>query len=499
MPAVFSRDLEKNIAMMEKRLHTDINNDVVLRRFEAVGLRCALYYVEGMSSGENMGRHILWPMKMSRIVLNGKNAAEELAQKVLTAPEVKTESNPDKAVKELLFGQTMILLEGCTEAVMVDLRSYSRRSVSTPQTETVVIGPHDAFNETLRDNLTLLHRRMVTPDFVTTIVNVGDTAATQLALCYVDGICPRETVAEIKRRLNAINIDQVLTAGILEQLLEDDPYAPLPQMAATERPDRIVSFLMDGQAVLLLDGSPRALALPVGIWHLYHSPDDSYMRWQYGTVTRWLRLAGAFVALYLPAVFVSLVVYHPMTIPMTLLTSIVQSRTTIPLSILGEAVLMLLIFGLINESAQRTPSLMGSSLGLVRTLLLGSAAVEAGLVSPLLIIVVALTGLGSYALPDYSLSFAFRIGQMLLLVAAGLMGWSGLCWMSLLLLCWVASMTSLGYPYLAPTSPRRTHNPDIVSRKPVFRQRLRTYVSNPARMRRSRGKMRWTKKGAREE
>ena len=194
MPAVFSRDLEKNIAMMEKRLHTDINNDVVLRRFEAVGLRCALYYVEGMSSGENMGRHILWPMKMSRIVLNGKNAAEELAQKVLTAPEVKTESNPDKAVKELLFGQTMILLEGCTEAVMVDLRSYSRRSVSTPQTETVVIGPHDAFNETLRDNLTLLHRRMVTPDFVTTIVNVGDTAATQLALCYVDGICPRETV-----------------------------------------------------------------------------------------------------------------------------------------------------------------------------------------------------------------------------------------------------------------------------------------------------------------
>ncbi|MBP3542366.1 MAG: spore germination protein [Clostridia bacterium] len=495
MPTEFYRDVEKNVRLMEEMLHLDVNNDVVARRFHAVGLSCALYYVEGMSSGESMGEHLLWPLQSSPLNLSGRNAAREVMKHVLTAPEVKTEANPRKAVQELLFGQTLILFDGCTEAVVADLRSYSRRSVSTPQTETLVVGPHDAFNETLRDNLTLLHRRMATPDFVCSIKSLGDKAATQLAICYVDGLCPRETIEEIQRRLNKINLDQVLTSGILEQLIEDDPYAPLPQMAATERPDRAVSFLMEGQAVLLLDGSPRALALPMGIWHLYHSPDDSYMRWQYGTVMRVLRLIGALLALYLPAVFVSLVIYHPMTIPMTLLTSIVQSRSAIPLSLLGEALLMLLIFDLINESAQRTPSLMGSSLGLVSTLILGSAAVEAGLVSPLLIIVVALTGLGSYALPNYSLSFALRIGQILLLLAAGLMGWTGLCYMSLLLLCWVASMTSLGYPYLAPTSPRRTHNPDIVSRQPVFRQRLRTYVSNPAEMRRTVGPMRWMRKG----
>lgn len=495
MPTLFSRDIEKNITLMEETFHMNINKDIVVRRFDALGVKCVLYYLVGLASGPNMGEMIIRPMKSSELRLGGKNTAREVMEKVLTAPEVKAEPNPDKAIQQLLFGQTLILLDGCAEAIVADLRSYSRRGVSTPQTETVVVGPHDAFNETLRDNLTLLHRRMTTPDFVASIETVGDAAGTQLALCYVEGLCPSETIAELKRRIAGINIDQVLTAGILEQLIEDDPYAPLPQMAATERPDRIVSFLMDGQAALLLDGSPRALALPVSLWHLYHSPDDSYMRWQYGTVTRWLRLAGALAALYLPAVFISLVVYHPMTIPMTLLTSIVQSRTTIPLSILGEAALMLFIFGLINESAQRTPSLLGSSLGLVSTLLLGSAAVEAGLVSPLLIIVVALTGLGSYALPDYSLSFAFRIGQMLLLLAAGLMGWSGLCWMSLLLICRVASMTSLGYPYLAPVSPRRTRNPDIVSRKPVFRQRLRTYLANPGRMFRARGRMRWGRRG----
>lgn len=490
MQTIFSRNLEKNLKTLQQRLHLDVNDDVVLRRFDALGQDCALLYVEGLSDGEQMAQHILRPMMNSPLALAGRSAAEQVMQSVLTVPEVESGPEVSQALDDLLRGLCLVLMDTCDQALRIDLRAYARRPVSNPRNETVVVGPHDAFNETLRDNLTLLHRRLPSPNFVCQLRKVGTETPGQAALCYLDGVCPRETVEELQRRLDGVELDYVLTSGTLEQLIEDDPYAPLPQVVGTERPDRAVSFLMEGQAVLLLDGSPRALALPVSLWHLFHAPDDSYMRWQYGTFMRLLRLLGALVTLLLPAVFVSLVVYHPITIPMTLLTSIMQSRTNVPINLFEETLLMVAVFALINESAIRIPGMMGSSLGLVSTLILGTAAVDAGLVSPLLIIVVALSGLGSYAMPNYPLSFAFRMGQVVLLLAAGITGISGLCYAVVMLLCWVAAMESLGQPFLAPGSPRRTHNPDLLLRAPTFRQRLRTYLSNPEEMKRAYGRMR---------
>ena len=490
MQTIFSRNLEKNLKALQERLHLDVNDDVVLRRFDALGQDCALLYVEGLSDGEQMAQHILRPMMNSPLALAGRSAAEQVMQSVLTVPEVESGPEVSRALDDLLRGLCLVLIDSCDQALRIDLRSYARRSLSGPQNETVVVGPNDAFNETLRDNLTILHRRVPSPDFVCRLLKVGTETPCQVALCYLDGVCPVETVEELQRRLDGVGLDYVLSSGTLEQLIEDNPYAPLPQMVGTERPDRAVSFLMEGQAVLLLDGSPRALALPVSLWHLFHAPDDSYMRWQYGTFMRLLRLFGALVTLLLPAVFVSLVVYHPITIPMTLLTSIMQSRTNVPINLFEETILMVAVFALINESAIRIPGMMGSSLGLVSTLILGTAAVDAGLVSPLLIIVVALSGLGSYAMPNYPLSFAFRMGQVVLLLAAGITGISGLCYAVVMLLCWVAAMESLGQPFLAPGSPRRTHNPDLLLRAPTFRQRLRTYLSNPEEMKRAYGRMR---------
>ena len=483
MQTIFCRNLEKNLKALQERLHLDVNDDVVLRRFDALGQDCALLYMEGLSDGEQMAQHILRPMMNSPLALAGRSAAEQVMQSVLTVPEVESGTEVSPALDDLLRGLCLVLMDTCDQALRIDLRAYARRPVSNPRNETVVVGPHDAFNETLRDNLTLLHRRLPSPNFVCQLRKVGTETPGQAALCYLDGVCPRETVEELQDISN-------LTSGTLEQLIEDDPYAPLPQVVGTERPDRAVSFLMEGQAVLLLDGSPRALALPVSLWHLFHAPDDSYMRWMYGTFMRVVRAVGALVTLLLPAVFVSLVVYHPITIPMTLLTSIMQSRTNVPINLFEETLLMVAVFALINESAIRIPGMMGSSLGLVSTLILGTAAVDAGLVSPLLIIVVALSGLGSYAMPNYPLSFAFRMGQVVLLLAAGITGISGLCYAVVMLLCWVAAMESLGQPFLAPGSPRRTHNPDLLLRAPTFRQRLRTYLSNPEEMKRAYGRMR---------
>ncbi|MEG2701115.1 MAG: spore germination protein, partial [Clostridia bacterium] len=482
--------LKRNIALLDELLNLQSNDDIVTREFTAMGQACALFYVEGMSNGALMAAHILRPLMRSNQEASGQAAVTLAITRLLEGPELASQTNPHIVVEELMRGQCLLLIDTADTAILLDMRSYARRAVSAPLTESVVAGPHEAFNETLRDNLTLLHRKLPTPNLICEIMSIGTQIGTQVSLCYLNGLCKAETVTELKHRLECAALDYVEAMGILEQLIEDDPFAPLPQVAATERPDRAVSFLMEGQAVLLMDGSPRAIAMPMNIWHLFHAPDDSYMRWQYGTFMRFIRVIGALVSLLLPAVFVSLVIYHPMALPMTLLTSIMQSRTIVPISLFGEALLMLTVFNLINEAGTRVPGLMGSSLGLVSALILGTAAVDAGLVSPLLIIVVALSGLGGYAIPNYSMAFAFRIGQLLLLIAGGSMGMTGVGLVLVLLLCQVAGMESLGEPFLAPLSPQRVHNPDLLTRAPTFRQRLHTYLANPARMQRTSGRMR---------
>ena len=490
MQPKFSRSLKRNMELMHNLLKLDETDDIVTREFTALGRECVLYFVEGMCNGQQIGEGVLRPLMRCREDVTGQAALDLAINRLIEAAELKAEADPHAAIQEIMRGQCVLLIDTVAEAVVADYRFFNRRGISTPQTENVVIGPHEAFNESLRDNLTLLHRMLQTPDFTVEILKIGTKISTQVALCYLSGACKQETVDEMKKRIEGSSVDYVLASGILEQLIEDDPFAPLPQVAGSERPDRAVSFLLEGQAVLLLDGSPRALAMPMGFWHLFHAPDDSYMRWQYGSFMRIIRLFGALVALLLPAMFVSIVVFHPMSLPMTLLTSIMQSRTTLPLSLFGETIFMLAVFQLINEAGTRVPGLMGSSLGLVSTLILGTAAVQAELVSPMLIIVVALSGLGSYALPNYSLSFAFRMGQMLLLIAGGMMGMGGVWLIFILLICWVAGMESLSQPYLAPVSPARVHNPDLVLRAPIFRQRLRAYLANPGEMRRVNGQMR---------
>ncbi len=468
LPTQFSSSLAKNQETIRQFMQPKKNQDLITRPFQALGAGAALYYIDGMAQGDEVAQHILRPlMRAETPAISPRGMARYATERCITAPEVKTETEPQLALTEMLRGQCLILLDGCPEAIVVDMRGYVHRSVGKPVDERVVIGPHEAFNEVLRDNLTLLHRKLPTEKLMVSSQAVGSEIGTQLAICYLEDACPPQTVQRLEQRLTQVQVDAVQSIGALAQLLEDDPMAPLPQAVLTERPDRVVSFLMEGQVVVLLDGSPRALVMPISLWHLYHAPDDTHMRWQYGLAMRLLRLAGAVAALLAPALFVCLYTFHPSLLPMTLLTSILQSRTVLPISMYGEAVLLLVIFDLINESGTRAPELMGSSLGLVSTLILGTAAVEARLVSPLLLITVALSGLGSFALPDYSLAFAFRMAQLLLVPIAGLTGIGGLCAAVVLLCCWVAGMQSLGAPYLAPAVPRRLRNPDLILRAPI--------------------------------
>ncbi len=490
MPQALSRSLERNIQWLRKRLNLDENGDIVQRCFVALGQTCCLLYIEGLCSSQLLSEHVLRPLLRCKETMAGKEALDFLVNKLLETPSVRACEDLEQIIKDLMSGHCVLLMDTLPVCLLMDLRSPAHRPLSTPISESVVDGPHEAFNESLRDNLTLLHRKIKSPLLICKHLTVGKLIPVQVSLCYMDGICKQETLEALQRRLDGIDVDIVQSSGMLEQLIEDSPNAMLPQVVGSERPDRMVSFLLEGQAVLLLEGSPRAIALPTGFWHIFHASDDTSSRWQQGSFMRLIRIIGIFCTVLFPALFVTIVIYHPSALPMTLLTSIIESRTIMPISLFGEALLMQVIFNLINEANVRVPGMMGSSLGLVSALILGSAAVQASLISPLLIIIVALSGLGNYSFPNYATGFSFRMMQLILLVAGWLMGLCGVLFCALLFLCRIAGMTSLGYPYLAPQSPHREHNPDLLLRKPIFRQQLRSYFANPATAQRTHGRMR---------
>ncbi|MGN0777792.1 MAG: spore germination protein [Aristaeellaceae bacterium] len=489
MPDPISARLAQSLAVMDKLLGRERNSDMHIRTFRVYRREAAVYFVDGLVSTDFLQHYLLTPcLTHASDPLPGEEAASLTALSPLL--EADRADTYIEAVTKLMSGHAVLLMDGMVCAICFDVRSFVRRGISPPLTESVVSGPHQGFNESIRDNITLIRRALPTAQLIGEMRTIGEACPTSLCVMYLQNAVDPTTLERLKARLDSLHVDHVLSIGALEQLLEDNPYALLPQCCLTERPDRAASFLQEGQIVLVLDGAPQILCMPVSILHLIHTPDDTSLRWQYGTFLRLIRLLGAAVTLLLPGLFVAAVIFHPELLPVTLLTAILESQAAVPLSIPMEMLLMLLMFNLIGEAATRVPGVVGSSLGTVSGLILGQAAVEAKLVHPLLIIVVAVASLGSYAVPDYALGLACRMAQLLFLLVASVFGLYGMVLCLGVAAIRLCGMRSLGSPFAAPLAPDRTHNPDVFLRYPLWRQRLRTWLASSRRMERITGPMR---------
>lgn len=470
--------------------HTDLSSDVKVRTFSVLEHEATLFYIDGMADASQVTRYILFPCQTAPQLPEGGELLDHLMSGVLPVGVVQTTCQLEQALSSLFSGDALMVIDGIDGVITLDVKGYASRGIAPPPDETVIVGPHEGFTETLKNNLTLMRRLMRSPALIAEPISVGNKIPKQLFLLYLKDIAPDDAVEEMRRRIRGCNVDYVFSMGALEQLLEDDPYALLPQAVHTERPDRACSFLLEGQIVVLMENAPYAMAMPAGLPHLLHAPDDSAMRWQYGSFLRLLRMCGLLLALVLPALYVALTTFHPEGLPVTLMTSILETQSKVPLLLFPSMMIMLFIFCLINEAGTRVPGALGSGLSIVGGLILGQAAITANLFSPLVIIVVALSGLGSYAAPSYSLTLSIRLAQFLLLILAGLFGFLGLIGGLFFLLMRTAAMTSLGRPANAPWLPARPANPDDLLRFPIWRQRLRGALSNPDHMDRTRGKMR---------
>ncbi len=477
MPTPIVKRIDANRAQMDAALHRPINPDMHVRDFITLGRDASLYYADGLCSIDFLQHYVLTPlMNLRDVRLTDPRAQLETA--VFDA-DVASAATIEDAVNHVMTGRAVVFVDGMSVALGFDVRSFVRRGISPPQTERVVLGPHEGFNESLRDCITLIRRILPTPDLIGEMRTVGDKYPTGLCVMYLHGVADAASIKRIRNRLDGIAVDHVLSIGALQQLVEDAPFALLPQCVLTERPDRAASMLLEGSIVLLLDGSSQALVLPVSLLHLLHTPDDTSSRWQYGTFLRLIRMLGLLCAWLLPGLFVAFVTFHPEALPVTLLTAILESQSAVPFSIQFETFLMLLMFNLIGEAATRVPGVVGSTLGTVSGLILGQAAVEASLAHPLLLIVVAVSSLGSYAVPDYSLGLAVRIGQLGMLLAGCIFGVYGMVLFLAAGTVRLCKLQSLGAPFAAPIAPNRPHNPDILTRAPIWSQRWRTWLSAP--------------------
>ncbi len=489
MSGGISRAIDRSREAIDTALRRDVNPDMHVRHFRTFSRDASLYYVEGLVSVDFLQHYVLTPLTLLRDAEPEEPLRQALHSAVYNC-DVQTARTIGEAVTQVMNGRAVVFVDGMDCALGFDVRMFVRRGISPPLTEQVILGPHQGFNESIRDSITLLRRILPTPELIGEMRTIGDRYPTSLCILYLEEAVDPESLHRVRERLEGVHTDHVLSIGALQQLLEDRPYSLVPQCILTERPDRAASMLLEGQVVLLLDGSPQALVLPASLLHLLHTAEDTSARWQYGSFMRILRVLGLLAALLLPGLFAAFVTFHPEALPVTLMTAVLESQAAVPFSIPAETLIMLVMFNLIGEAATRVPHLVGSTLGTISGLILGQAAVEAKLVHPLLLIVVAVSSLGSYAVPDYALGLAVRIGQLIFLGAGCVFGVYGV------VLCLGAgavrlcSLTSLGSPFVAPVSPRRPRNPDGLLRGPLWLQRKRTWLGSARHQQRVDGPMR---------
>jgi len=467
-----SASLDENIDSVRRIMNIPPNKDVILRELNACGFRVCLVYLEGMAARVVVDQFILQPCQRAKAAeeLSPENRAGHLIRNVISIDDSQTITGLQELTQQVLMGKSVLLIDGCSEAVTMETRGYEKRSVDKTSNESVVYGPKEGFVESLRTNITLIRRIVQSENLVSDIFTVGTQTPTLVSVMYLKGTVHEETLEKVRGRIRALNIAQCPGTGYLQQLIEDHPYSLLPQMLETERPDRAASCLNDGQIVVAVDGSPYVLVAPVSFWHLLHASDDSFMRWQYGTFVRLIRMLGIILSLLVPGVYVALTLFHQHMIPMELLTSIIETRAKVPFPVVVEVLIMETAFFLLNEASTRVPSLIGPSVGLVGALILGQAAVAANIISPILIIVIALTGLGNYTVPNYGVGLGIQIARLALVAAGAVMGFYGIVLTFGLMMVYLCSMTSFGVPYMAPVAPFRRHNGDIVMRAPLWRQ-----------------------------
>ncbi|MBU8905470.1 spore germination protein [Desertibacillus haloalkaliphilus] len=434
------------------------SSDIVQRDFH-IGkkVKATLFFIDGLADDNGIEKKIIKPLMSAnleeRSMSDRSKMIDHLMKDEITFVEPSVETTFDDAILPLMSGETLLIIDGVKQFFLFDTRQFTQRAIEEPDSEIVVRGPRDGFNEVLHTNVVLLRRRIRDPNLTVQFGQVGRRAKHDFALLYMKGIANQELIDEVRYRMACIDTDDVAETGSLEQYIEDNVLSPFPQMMRTERPDKIADALLNGKVVVVMDGTPFVVMMPVTFHELFKSPEDNYDRWHIGSLLRMLRYIAAFIAMFLPALYIAMVSYHQGMIPTTLALSIAGSREGVPFPGFVEAFLMEFTIELLREAGVRLPRAVGQTIGIVGGLVIGDAAVRAGIVSPIMVIVVALTAIASFAIPAYNVSITLRILRFAMMIAAAMFGLFGIVIVYILINIHFVGLRSFGSYYASPFAP----------------------------------------------
>ena len=406
-----------------------------------------------------------------------ENLLSYIEQHAMLTANVSMVSGFDSIITDIMAGKTAIFGAACDKALMIDGKGYPKRGVDEAQSEVSVRGAKDSFNESLRTNTILIRRRIRDTKLKTEQIKIGRRTQTDIAIMYMDDLVRPEILDEILKELKSFEVDGMFDSGSLEQYMGRRWYSPFPVFQATQRPDKASSALLEGRVVLVVDNSPTVIMAPATLNCFFQASDDYYYRWGIASFTRCLRYVAALIAMGFPGFYVAVATFHPEIFPTSLLLTVAASRRGVPFPLVVEIILMELAFELLREAGIRLPGPMGSALSIVGGLIVGQAAVDANIVSPVVVIVVALTALASFAVPNDNFASAFRLLKFGLIVVGAVAGLPGFVLGLLVILTHLASLESYGIPYLSPyalssVEPAEEFK-DSILRLPLFMMRRR--------------------------
>lgn len=453
-----SNSIRENRKLFKK--HFNDSSDVVIYELESkTGIKGLIIYIEGI-----VDKNII-----NRDVVNSfiENFSGNNIMHTISASPIEQTKDLNKAIDNIVDGNTLLVLDNTDLGYIINTKGFKNRAIEKPDVEAVIRGPREAFVEEFTTNMSMLRKIIRNSNLVFENLKIGTQTNTNVSIAYIKDIVNTEVLEEVRTRLNQIDTDAILDSGYVEQYIEDAPFSLFSTVGVTQKPDVVAGKILEGRVAIFCNGTPHVLYAPYLLIETMQTAEDYYRRPYLSSLLRFFRMLGVLISVFLPAIYVALQTYHQEMIPTVLLVSMAGTREGVPLPALAEAIAMLLMFEILRESGTRLPRSIGSAISIVGALVIGEAAVNAGLVSAPMVIVTASTAVASFTVPE--LTEVMTIFRFLLLILSGIMGLYGITCGLLIIVTHTVSLRSFGVPFTSPLSPTEVNGlKDYMVRFPLF-------------------------------
>ncbi|MFP7296310.1 spore germination protein [Neobacillus niacini] len=449
-----SENVEENI----NRLEIELGNcdDLLIRRLKVSSKVIAILHIEGIVDEQSINENVISPIiqlhKETSTLKTAKDITDKMVQ-IISVPSIQYILDWSKLLENILAGNTVILIEDSSIALILGTKKIQSRSITEPTTQTVIKGPKDSFTENLSTNISLVRSRIQNAKLRLKSTKVGNVTKTDIGIMYIEGIADHRIVMEALSRINKIKIDSILEANYIEEAVRDNRKTLFPLMQSSERPDVVAANLLEGKIAIIIQGTPFVLLLPVFLIQFFQSPEDYYENNVFSSFLRLIRIGSFLLNMYASAVYLALITHHQGLIPTTLMVTLMAQRERVPFPAIIELLLMELAFEVLREAGVRMPRAIGPAVSIVGALILGQAAVEAGFVSAAIVIIVATSAINSFTLPNTNIVNTARGLRFLLILCSAFIGFYGILLSTLFILVHLCSLRSFGVPYFTPFAP----------------------------------------------